>query len=293
MRQVTCTNKTDNISVTFGDTFSPFLLQDVEGIYSVDVNVNTSENSLSDGSTYIGSIIRARNIVMTIAEKNVHGNNRNLLYMLFKPRTTGEFCYEETDGDFEEKRVIDYIVESVQVNTTGQIRQATVSLICPDPFFMDPEYTDVPMTGWTRLFEFSHEFDDPESMGERLTQQSIDIYSEASAESIGMLILMEADGTVKNPRMYHVQTDSYIQLGTDDNPFTMHYGDKVLISTESNDKNAYQIVGTAMTPINEYIEEGSEYIQIVNGLNTLHYDASEGEENLLVNISYRRKYQGV
>ena len=83
MRRITCTNITDDVSVTFGDRFSPFLLQDVEGIYSIDVNINSTDNSMFDGSTIIGTFIRPRNIVLTIADKENYGKHRNLIYLLF------------------------------------------------------------------------------------------------------------------------------------------------------------------------------------------------------------------
>ena len=53
--KVVCTSD-KNVSLTFtwGD-FTPFHLVDIEGIYGIESNVVTSENTTTDGSTYQGS----------------------------------------------------------------------------------------------------------------------------------------------------------------------------------------------------------------------------------------------
>ena len=45
--------------------------------------------------------------------------------------------------------------------------------------------------------------------------------------------------------------------------------------------------------INEYLDEESEFIQLVHGRNTFIYDADGGEDYLNVTITYRFRYLGV
>lgn len=294
MREITCTNITDNISLVFNDTFSPFLLQDVDGIYEVDVNVFSSDNSLSDGATYIGSVIKPRNIVITLADKERHPRHRNLLYSLFKPRSNGIFIYHEDDGDYKETRSIEYVVEKVESTTMKHTRKITISLICPDPFFSDMYDTNVYMSRWRKLFEFQHSFlESKEELAVREVQKLVSFINDSSLDKLGIVITMEAEGNVVNPKIYHFESNSYIQIGTQANPFTMQVKDKLIISTVTNDKNAYLIRNDVRTAINELIDEGSEYIQLIPGDNTLRYSAEEGEDNLLVEIAYKQKYIGV
>ena len=79
------------MEVSFSDTFSPFLLEDCDGIYTVKNTVTTSENTMTDGSTYQGSTTQMRNIVLTLRDhpKADHQENRSLLYNLFKPKSPG------------------------------------------------------------------------------------------------------------------------------------------------------------------------------------------------------------
>lgn len=294
MRRITCTNITDDVSVTFGDRFSPFLLQDVEGIYSIDVNINSTDNSMFDGSTIIGTFIRPRNIVLTIADRENYGKHRNLIYLLFKPKTKGVFVYEEVDEDFNEKREIEYCVEKIEQDSTGHVRQIVVSLLCADPFFRAIEDTLVTMSGWESMFEFPHYYiKEGEELAVRVTKQLVEIQNDSSADGIGLTITMTTNQPVINPRMYHVESDSFIQLGDDNNEFNMQIGDQVIFTTENNNKNAYLIRDGVKTIINEHISDDSEYIQLTHGTNHLRYSAKEGEEHLLVNVTFRMKYQGV
>ena len=49
--KVVCTSD-KNVSLTFTwDDFTPFHLVDIEGIYGIESNVVTSENTTTDGST--------------------------------------------------------------------------------------------------------------------------------------------------------------------------------------------------------------------------------------------------
>ena len=280
--------------MTFGETFSPYLLQDVEGIYSVDANVYSTDNSLIDGATIHGSVIRPRNIVITIADKESFPRHRNFLYFLFRPKTVGELIYHEIDKDFEERRSINYVVEKVEPDTEGNTRQIVISLLCADPFFSDMDDVIVDMVTWDKQFEFQHEFSpDKEELGEKTAQKLITVENDSTVGNIGMVITMDVEGNVTNPKMYHVESDSYIQLGTASYPLNLVYGDRVIISTVLNDKNAYLIRGGTTTVINEYIDENSDYIQLVSGTNTLRYSASSGENSLLVRFSFRQKYLGV
>ena len=107
-----------------------------------------------DGSTYQGSTTKQRNIVITAQMERDYQANRDLLYKCFKPKSTGLFTYIEGS----ETRVIDYKVEGIDIDEAGVVRNFSISLLCPDPFFRDLEDISVSMASWTGLFEWPHEF---------------------------------------------------------------------------------------------------------------------------------------
>ena len=289
-KRIICKNEDDvQIEFSYEDDAEYFLIS-CDGIYSVSNNVVTSENTMTDGSTYQGSTTKQRNIVITAEFDSDYQERRDYLYKSFKPKSPGTFYYEEND----EQRQIDYIVEDIDIDEAGVCRNAVISLICPDPFFKDPADTTVTMAGWEPRFEFVHEFtDELEEFGVRVAELVKNIENDSAADYIGIEVIMEALGAVRNPALYHTQQDIHIQIGTPEFPFDMELGDVVRITTGTNEKNVYLIKGVETRKINEYLDEESEFIQLVHGSNTFIYDAEQGVNYLNVTIMYRFRYLGV
>ena len=289
-KKIVCKNE-DGVQIEFSyEDDAEFFLISCDGIYSVSNNVVTSENTMTDGSTYQGSTTKQRNIVITAEFDTDYQARRDFLYKSFKPKSLGTFYYTENS----EQRQIDYYVEGIEIDEKGVCRNAVISLLCPDPFFKDPADTTITMAGWEPCFEFIHEFtEELEEFGVRVAELVKDIENDSAADYIGIEIIFEAIGAVRNPVLYHVQQDIHIQIGTDNYPFDMETGDVLRITTGTNEKNVYLVKGGETTKINEYLEEESEFIQLVHGTNTLIYDAAQGVDYLNVTIKYRFHYLGV
>lgn len=291
MKRITCKNE-DNIQIEFSyDEDADFFLEELDGAYSVLNNVATSANTMTDGSTYQGSTTKQRNIVITTSFDDDYQNRRDFLYRAFKPKSPGTFTYYEN----EEVRQIDYIVESINIDEKGAIRNAVISLICPDPFFKDIQESETSMAGWVPGFEFVHEFlDGGEEFGTRVAEKVKTIENNAAADHIGLTIEIEATGPVTNPAIHHQEEDIFIRVGTAGNPFVMTAGQILRITTGTNEKNVYLIeTDDTETKVNEYLDEGSDFIQLVHGLNTFIYEADGGVDYMNVTISYRLRYLGV
>lgn len=290
-RQIICTNE-DGMSVAFGNTFNPWLLSDCEGVYLVQNNVTMSENTMTDGATYQGSTTMKRNIVLTLRDRpeSNHQENRSLLYNLFKPKSLGTLTYIENG----ESRSIEYIVESIDPEGVMRSRMATVSLLCPDPFFVGPSDITVTMAGWDAYWEFPHEFlSGGEEFGARVNEKLKTIDNTSAADNIGIIITITAAGPITNPSIYHVELAESITIGTEGKPLEMVAGDKVRITTGTNNKHVYLIHSGVETEINEYLSEDSEFIQLMHGSNTLGYSAESGEDYMTVAVAYRYRYLGV
>lgn len=289
-RKIFCRNA-DGVEVSFDyDDESAFFLESIDGVMSVSNKVTTSENTTVDGSTYQGSVTAQRNIVITAHISRNHVFYRNLIYKCFKPKTAGVFTYTEED----ERRIIDYIVERVEIDEKGIVRNAVISLICPDPFFKDEEDTIVTMAGWQACFEWAHEFvAEKEPFGARVAEIVKEIENDSAADNIGIEILIEASGAVTNPAIYHIEQDIFIKVGTDNNPLSIGAGEAIRITTGTNEKAVYLVQGDTETEINEYLDEGSDFIQLVHGKNTFAYAADGGRDYMNVTITYRFRYLGV
>ena len=243
-----------------------------------------------DGSTYQGSTTKQRNIVITAQMERDYQANRDLLYKCFKPKSTGLFTYIEGG----ETRVIDYKVEGIDIDEAGVVRNFSISLLCPDPFFRDLEDISVSMASWTGLFEWPHEFlEEKEPFAERTAEVLKEIENDSAADNIGITVTLEAEGPVINPAVYHAESGEFIKIGNEARSFSINAGDVVIITTETNNKAVYLVRDGVKQEINEYLDEDSDFIQLQHGTNTIRYTADAGEDYLNVTVSYRFRYLGV
>lgn len=288
-RSITCSNN-DGVQVTFGERGpSPFLLVEAEGCYSVDNTVTISENTMSDGGAYQGSVAKIRNIVLTLRDYLDNVYNRNLLNALFKSGEEGTLVFSE----YPNERKINYYVESISSSGEYGSRTYQISLLCPDPFFYAMSDVTVYMAGWIPNFEFIHEFNEEgEEFGYRSNTRLQTITNENAADSIGMEIIIYAAGEVVNPSVIRVESDERLTLGTVARQFVMEAGDQIRITTADNNKHVYLIRNGVETEVNEYLTEDSVFIQLMRGTNSIGYDAGSGSDAMEVQITYRMKYTG-
>ena len=295
MRSIKCINNVTGVSLTVGESsFSPFFLASVDGIYDSQNNVFMSENTMTDGSTYQGSIAKQRNIVLYLMENpqsdyfiyNQH--NRDFLYSLFRKGEAGTLIYTENDVS----RKIDYYAESVhRANTRSRL--FTVSLLCNQPMFKDVVDHTVSMANWVDGFEFIHGFvEEGEEFAYRSNIRLVNIVNDVAANNIGLTIRIQATGNVTNPSITHVEAKKSITIGSDAMPFEMVRGDVLVITTGVNNKHIRLTRGGVTTEVNEYMTEASEFIQLMFGDNNIAYDADLGEECMVVDIKYAYEYEG-
>ena len=289
MRIISCVNN-DGEMIKFNDEWGSWILTDVDGIYLIDSNVYTSDNTMTDGATYQGATVKKRNIVMTLLDKGEdHRTNRKHLYTVFKPKAKGTFFYTE-EGDTKR---IEYNVEKVDVDSLGKHRSAVVSLICPDPFFEDLKDTDVLIAGWAGEFIFKHIFDGGFTFGEKSTEKLKTITNESAADNVGLTLLITSTDRVTNPSITRVESQQTMQIGTESVPFVLLPGDTLKITTGINDKHVYLIRDDHAEEINKYLNEKSEFVQLMRGINTIGYNADAGAEHMSVHAEFRYKYLGV
>lgn len=295
MREITCINKTTGISITFGeDKFAPFFLATTDGIYKSENNLYVSDNTMTDGGTYQGSIAKKRNIVLYVMDNPQSENfiynqaNRDLLYSLFRKDEEGTLIYKEND----KSRKINYYSEGVKRANKGS-RIFSISLICPNPMFTDETSQTVSMADWLDSFEFIHEFvEEGEELATRSGERLVNIVNDVAASNIGLKIRIQASGTVTNPSITHVETEMSMHIGSNANPFTMTRGDVLVITTATNNKHVWLTSEGITTEVNEFLTEDSEFIQLMYGNNNIAYDADSGEEYMVVDITYAYEYEG-
>jgi Phage tail protein RIFT-related domain len=117
-------------------------IRNIDGLDPVKASVNTSPFGAIDGSSYTGSSVLSRNIVLTVRPNPNWANwtyesLRRLLYSYFMPKRPTRLVFYSDDMI---PVAIEGIVESVEVNPFSNDPELLISVICPDPYFvaLDP-----------------------------------------------------------------------------------------------------------------------------------------------------------
>lgn len=117
-------------------------IRNIEGLNPVKAAINTSPYGSVDGSSYTGSSVLSRNIVLTL-NPNPDWNTwtyeklRRLIYSYFMPKLVTRLVFYSDDMIPVE---IYGVVEDVSVNMFSKEPEIFVSIVCPDPYFtaVDP-----------------------------------------------------------------------------------------------------------------------------------------------------------
>lgn len=117
-------------------------IRDISGLDPVKASVSTSPYGSVDGSSYTGSSVLSRNIVLKLKPNpdwNIwtYEKLRRLIYSYFMPKLLTRLVFYSDDMVPVE---IYGIVEGVEVNMFSKEPEIQVSIICPDPYFtaLDP-----------------------------------------------------------------------------------------------------------------------------------------------------------
>lgn len=285
-RQVTCRNN-DGFEMTFTErALDPFLLVSADGIYDRTNNINITQNVMTDGGIYQGSVAKYRDIVLTLKDTSNFDENRDLIDRLFKKDSIGTLTFTEKGHT----RAIEYVVEKVKTTGTHTVRYTTISLICPDPFFYDPFDIVVFLSQLMDDFEFIHEFSaEGEDFGHYLGNYE-NIYNESANENIGLSILLKGDADIVNPVITRLEYNDFIQIGDENNPFTLETGDSLLITTGTGNKHVYWMHDGQTEEINYRMIDGSSFIQLKRGNNYIAFDSDAGKNTMTLTITYRMQY---
>lgn len=285
VRNINCTNVL-GYSINFGETsIFPFLLVDCDGIYNYEYSVYTQDNGNVDGSTFIGSKLKERNIVITVVDIDRYARNRELLDNVFS--CDGVLTYD----DRTHKRKINYTVEKVTgVDGTYQKRTTQISLLCPDPHFHDLEDNKIDMSYIDPLFEFPHEFKD-EEISRIVKTQSLEILNTNGAAT-SMTIEMSAIGDVVNPSISLQETMEHMTIGVNGvRDYTLEADCKIRITTDVNNCRVILIDKDGFWHnINQYITADSVFLRLKHGVNHIGYTAKSGVDNLNVSITFKNNY---
>lgn len=268
--------------------FSPFFIEEMTGLGGITNTIYSSKGLSQDGSTYTGSNLENRNIVILGAITENKEANRDKLIKTFNPKLKSRLIYENETV----KKYIDCIVEMPPDPTKSPRPKFQVSLLCNNPYWKDYNQTKAQIALWKcdAHFPLVSPLDTGMIMGHREPSLIVNVSNNGQVKT-GMIIEFIARGALSCPSLFNVNTREFVKINKD-----MVAGEKIVVNTNFGQKYVMQYLNGIETNILnnlDIIGGGDTFLQLDIGDNLFRYDAESNLDNLEVNISFSPQYLGV
>ncbi|OPD21404.1 phage tail family protein [Clostridium botulinum] len=268
--------------------WSPFFLENIEGISGLKNIIYSSKGMGQDGSTNTGSTLDDRNIVIQGAITENKELNREKLLSIINPKLKSKLIY--IDGNI--KKYVECIVETAPIISKENNHKFQISLLCNNPYWKDYIDSKVNIALWKGDFHFPLVIPQGKgiTMGHREPSLIVNVLNNGQVKT-GMIIEFFARGTLSNPSLFNVNTREFIKINKG-----MVAGEKFIINTNYSKKKILQELNGITTDILNYLDivgGGDTFLQLDVGDNLFRYNADSNLDNLEVNIYFNPQYLGV
>ena len=276
-----------------------FGITKIEGLESSELEINTTDNALVDGSTVDGKRIKKRpiHIEATLWDDQNNETNRQWIVKFFNPKDTGKLTVNHSGT----KRTIEYELEGwsfVAGNVYNRLA-IVVDLMCPDPFMKNvddfgrniAEISKQTAFPW-RVVKRKVIVPDPykglalpgQITGYRTLKKEVSLPNDGDVPT-GLQVQFVAErGPCTNPKITLVGSGKFVRVKVE-----MEKGDVLLVDT----KKRHQVIELNGVSVYQKIDRMSEPFELAVGDNYLEYDADENYTNLDVRLFYTPLYLGV
>ncbi|NFA60817.1 phage tail family protein [Clostridium sporogenes] len=268
--------------------WSPFFLQNIDGISGLKNTIYSSKGMGQDGSTCVGSTLDDRNIVIQGAITENKELNREKLLSIINPKLKSKLIY--IDGNI--KKYVECIVETAPIIPKENNPKFQISLLCNNPYWKDYIDSKVNIALWKGDFHFPLVIPVNKgiTMGHREPSLIVNVLNNGQVKT-GMIIEFFARGTLSNPSLFNVNTREFIKINKG-----MVAGEKFIINTNYSKKKILREFNGVTTDILNYLDivgGGDTFLQLDVGDNLFRYNADSNLDNLEVNIYFSPQYLGV
>lgn len=280
---------------------SGFLIFNMTGIGPEKAEIRTTDIVTADGGVFNSARLPSRNPVISIRFFSWEGKTveeiRQESYKYFpikKPLTllikTGNRVGE-----------IEGYVESNEPVIFSRETHTQLSIICPYPYFHSAGPDNVTIFyGVEPMFEFPFSNESLKEplliMGEIRNRTEEVVRYDGDAE-VGITIIIDAIGDVKNVIIHNVLTRETMRINTD-RLTTMTgsgiiAGDRIIIVTIQGRKSITLLRKGMYTNILNALDRGADWFQLAKGDNIFAFEAESGTVNLQFRIENKTLYEGM
>lgn len=261
-----------------------YVITDIDGLYPPEGVINTTQVANMDGSVFNSSRINDRVITITMAINGPAEANRLLLYRYFKTKYPVRLYYENGVRDV----YIDGYVSTFSVEYFEKKQTAQIEISCPMTLFRAVKESVTEFANIENMFVFPFAIEaagipfSEVALGEQKT-----IINGGDVET-GVVIHLNALGTVLNPKIYNVDTSDRMTLSVE-----MRAGDEITINTRKKEKSITLLRDGVQTNIVGKLDAGSTWFNLIPGDNVFTYEADEFPEHLQCIFIINNQFEGV
>lgn len=261
-----------------------YAITDIDGIDPPDANINTTKNAGADGSEFNSSYVNDRQITITMVVNAPAEVNRINLYKYFKSKFPVRLYYTNDTRDV----YIDGYVQNISVGFFDKKQTVQIVIYCPKPYFNGATDSVQEFAAIEDLFEFPFDIaEEGTEFSDLLLGLEKSIINNGDVET-GVVITLQATGSVVTPKIYNVETAESFILNT-----TLQAGDLVTINTRQGEKAITLLRNGVSSNLIGALEQGSSWFILNPGDNVFTVAADANPENMIVTFTVTDQYEGV
>lgn len=259
--------------LAFGRT-SDHILSDISGMSQVSATVAEAQGVGQVGATASGASVQPKTITVNGTVRTAAGRAALLAAVL--PGVPATLTMARGANRYFLEGIPE---KSPEVSSNDGPQSFQFALRCSYPYWRGPEARSL-LSGLSAQFHF------PTSLAgrwyiSRYTSEAFCTVNNPGSLASDLVLQFRARTQVTNPRVYHLESESYIQLNT-----TLNIGDTVTVSTVYGSKGATHSSQTGSeTNAFRLLDIGSNLaMQLQPGANTFRVTASAGADGLDVTV---------
>lgn len=255
------------------------------GFGPVAAEVATTALGMADGDKLTATRRGKRNPVLTVT---IGGNveaNRIRLYRYLTPGHSVKLYYKNGTRDVYTEGV----VEAFECNQFTAPVRAQISIICPQPYWVNTSEIIHDMTGVINMFSFPFSVPAEGVEMSALGANNYAMICNDGDEAAGFVISVYARLDVVAPVIYNAVTQEAFRLQG-----TLYQGQTLTINTSTGRKRLTitDASGNVANVLHRK-QPGSVWLQLVPGDNYIAYSAQSGADAMAVKLIYNKLYVGV
>lgn len=284
MFNITFENK-NGLQLHFTES-DPFTIKDFSGLNPPKATINTNTSALTDGGTFNSSKLQMRSINIAFAIENDAEANRLEIYKVVQTKNPLRIYYKSDRLDI----FIDGYVESLDITYWAMKQVATVSVLCPFPYWKAASEIISDLSNSEALFHFAFaSTEEPEIVfGEIYDFEGCRVENAGNVKT-GLIFRLYMDGDIENPKIIDYDTGEYMQVN-----YSFAPGDVLTIDTTPGSRSVTLLRNQTVTNLFKYWDRSGEWLQLdVNGGVYVYESGSGSTGTAELEIEHFDLFEGV